>query len=130
MIEWRWSTIRSDDPALVNKTILPFTEGAMSIKKQYLKSKSTCKITFRLPQTAAAGASMVTLAGEFNNWDVDQTPMKALKNGDFTVTLELSTGRAYQFRYVVDGQIWINDEAADSYVDSGVGDSHNSVVIV
>jgi len=54
--------------------------------------------------------------------------MNTLKDGSFTLTLDLETGREYQFRYLLDGTNWINDEAADSYCPSGFGDSQNSVI--
>jgi hypothetical protein len=37
-------------------------------------------------------------------------------------------GTDTQFRYLVDGQNWINDDAADKYVPSGVSADFNSVV--
>ncbi|MEJ2040818.1 MAG: isoamylase early set domain-containing protein [Desulfosarcinaceae bacterium] len=101
----------------------------MSIKKQYLKSKSTCKVTFRLTKKTAAGAATACLAGDFNNWKTDSTPMKALKNGDFTATINLPPGE-YQFRYYVNGSQWITDDGADRYASSGFGDSQNGVVVV
>ena len=73
----------------------------MSVKKQYLKSKPICKVTFRLPKNAASGARKAAVAGEFNDWKTDETPMKPLKNGDFTVTVVLKPGKEYQYRYVV-----------------------------
>ncbi len=102
----------------------------MSIKKQYLKGKPYCKVTFRLDKKRASRAKKAGLAGEFNNWEAAKTPMRALKNGDFTVTVNLSTGREYQFRYVVDGTNWINDEKADRYVHAGIANAENAVVIV
>jgi len=105
-------------------------EERMSIKKQYLKSKSICRVTFRLPKTAAAGGSKAALAGDFNEWRTDLTLMKPLKNGDFTVSIDLPVGRDYQYRYVVDDRLWITDDAADKVVASGYADCRNSVVIV
>ncbi len=102
----------------------------MSIKKQYLKNKPICKVTFRLSGTAAAEAQKAALAGDFNEWSTAQTIMKRLKNGDFTVTVDLPVGREYQYRYVVNDRFWITDDAADRYVASGFADCQNSVVIV
>ena len=99
----------------------------MSIKKQFLKSKPVCKVTFRLSKGQTSGASKVNIAGEFNNWSETSDEMNALKDGSFSLSLDLETGRKYQFRYVLDGTSWINDEAADSYEDSGFN-SQNSVV--
>lgn len=101
----------------------------MSIKKQYLKDKPICKVTFRLDKKSVGKAQKAGIAAEFNDWKADRTPMKLLKSGDFTVTVNLDKGREYQYRYVVDGQ-WITDEAADKLVQTGVDSAQNSVVIV
>jgi 1,4-alpha-glucan branching enzyme len=100
------------------------------IKKAYLKSEEECKVTFRLPKMAAPNAETVAVVGEFNGWDIHATPMKKLKSGDFTITLNLQPGREYQFRYLIDDAIWENDWNADWYVRSPYGDSDNSVVLV
>jgi 1,4-alpha-glucan branching enzyme len=100
------------------------------IKKEYLKSKKVCKVTFRLPRIAAPGASSVFIVGDFNEWNIYANPMKKLKKGDFTVTLNLEPGREYQFRYLIDGSTWENDWNADKYVKSPFGDSENSVIIL
>ena len=100
----------------------------MSIKKQFLKTKPVCKVSFKLSNEQADGASKVNIAGDFNNWNETSDEMNTLKDGSFTLTLDLETGREYQFRYLLDGTNWINDEAADSYCPSGFGDSQNSVI--
>lgn len=102
----------------------------MSVKKQYLKSKPVCKVTFRLPKKEAYGARKAAVAGEFNGWKTDQTLMKSLKNGDFTVTVVLTPGNEYQYRYVVDDKEWVTDNKADKYADSGYGNCKNGVVVV
>jgi 1,4-alpha-glucan branching enzyme len=102
----------------------------MSLKKQYLKTKSICKVTFRLSREDALGAENVNIVGEFNNWSTKQTPMKKLKDGSFTLTLDLESNSHYQFRYLIDNQLWVNDPAADKYVPSGYAGSDNSVVIL
>ena len=96
------------------------------LKKQQLKSRSACKVTFEVPRDLRA--RNVTLVGEFNGWDRAATPMRQLKDGRFTVTLELSPKQAYQFRYLVDGSRWDNDWAADRYVPNPFG-GDNSVVL-
>jgi 1,4-alpha-glucan branching enzyme len=100
------------------------------IKKQYLKSKSICKVTFTLPKEAATEANEVRILGEFNDWNWDNAPaMKALKN-EFKATLELPIGRPYEFRYMIDNERWENDWAADDYTVSPFTGVENSVVIV
>lgn len=102
----------------------------MSIKKNYLKTKPVCKVTFRHPKKAAVSASSIYLVGDFNNWDKKQTPMKNLKNGDFTITVDLELNKEYQFRYYIDNKNWSNDYNADKYVPTVYGDSENSVVVI
>lgn len=99
----------------------------MSFKKQFLKSKPVCKVSFRLDAAEASGAKKVQLLGDFNNWDKSAEPMTALKSNDFTAILELEAGKEFQFRYLIDGTEWKNDSQADSYVANSFGEE-NSVV--
>ena len=100
----------------------------MSIKKQYLKTKSVCKVTFRIPEKMANSAGTAHVVGEFNNWDFSSTPMKKLKTGAFTTTVNLKKGREYQFRYLLDNKNWGNDADADKSVPTPFGDCENSVI--
>ena len=99
------------------------------IKKEYLKTKDVCRVTFKLPKIAATGAKNVSIVGDFNAWNIYANPMKRLKNGDFTITLELKPGKEYQFRYLIDDTRWENDWNADKYVKGPFG-SDNSVIYV
>ena len=97
------------------------------LKKEYLKNKPTCKVTFSLPKEAVNGGSEVRLLGEFNNWTWDQgIPMKSSKS-DYQAVVELSAGRQYQFRYLIDGAAWVNDWQADAYLPTPFG-VENSVI--
>lgn len=102
----------------------------MSLKKQYLKSKPVCKVTFKLSKEEAKNASSVKLIGDFNGWDESVEPMKKLKNGSFTSTIELEKDSDYQFRYLLNDNEWENDWSADAYVPSPVSLEDNSVVTV
>ncbi len=102
----------------------------MSVKKQYFKTKPYCKVTFRLNKKTVHDAQNVAIAGEFNGWKTQTTPMKPLKNGDFTATVLLKPGREYQYRYVVDGQHWITDNSADKLKHCEFANDKNAVVIV
>ena len=70
-------------------------------------------VTFRLPRTA--GTEKAALVGEFNAWSTTATPMARSEVG-FTVTISLPYGAAYRFKYLLDGERWENDWAADAYV--------------
>ena len=102
----------------------------MSIKKKYLKSKPVCKVTFRISEEIGKSAATAHVVGEFNEWDISSTPMKKLKKGAFTATLNLEKGREYQFRYLLDNSHWQNDGDADKLVPSPFGDSENSVIAI
>ena len=96
----------------------------MAIKKQYLKSKPVCKVTFSVP---AEEAEQVAVVGSFNNWDTKATSLKKLKNGTFKGTVDLEKDNAYEFRYVVDG-VYINDDQADAYAWSDYAAAENGVL--
>ncbi len=92
--------------------------------KKTRSGEGKARITFVLaPQ---ANADHVHVAGDFNGWQAS-TPMKRQKDGSWRATVELEPGREYQFRYLVDGNVWVNDEAADAYVPNGFG-ADNCVV--
>ncbi len=104
-------------------------EKNMAIKKQYLKSAPACRVTFRLPKDAAPEAHIVTIVGDFNNWNTAETQLKRLKNGDFKITVELPCNREYRFRYLIDANRWENDWFADKYIPNPYG-CDDSVVFV
>ena len=102
----------------------------MSIRKQYLISKPVCKATFRIPEEMGKSARAAHIVGEFNDWDFFSTPMRKLKSGAFTTTLDLEVGREYQFRYLLDSKIWENEIDADKSIPTPYGDSENSVIVI
>src|SRR5690606_10612279 len=102
----------------------------MSLKKQFLKSRPACKVTFTLESDLVDGAKEVALLGDFNNWNPADFQMRKLKDGAFTKTVELESEKEYQFRYLIDGTRWVNDSGADAYVHSGVANEQNGVVKV
>jgi len=76
----------------------------------------------------APGADNVHLAGDFNNWSANATPMVPSENGEaFRALLPLAPGR-YRYRYVVDGQ-WLADPH-NEHAESNPFGELNSVVEV
>ncbi|HPF40144.1 MAG TPA: AAA family ATPase [Phycisphaerae bacterium] len=55
----------------------------------------------------ANGANRVQIAGDFNDWNPDRTPLMHVDSDTFQIKVPLTPGR-YQYRYVVDGH-WRND---------------------
>ena len=100
----------------------------MSIKKQFLKSKDTCKVTWTVEKKVASGAENISLSGDFNDWSKKGEAFTKMKNGSFKLTLELPKDQEYQFRYLVDGKKWLNDDEADKYVSNNVSNELNCVL--
>ncbi len=96
----------------------------MAIKKQYLKSKPVCKVTFSVP---AKEAKKVVVAGDWNKWSAKAEPLKKLKNGTFKATVDLDADKSYEFKYIVDGD-YVNDDQADAYAWSDYAGSENGVL--
>ncbi|WP_405573350.1 isoamylase early set domain-containing protein [Winogradskyella sp. Asnod2-B02-A] len=96
----------------------------MAIKKQYLKSKPVCKVTFSVP---AKEAKSVAVVGSFNEWNTKATELKKQKNGIFKGTLDLAKDTSYEFRYLVDGT-YVNDEQADAFAYSEFASAENCVI--
>ena len=100
----------------------------MAIRKQFLKTRPVCKVTFKIPDAIGNGATDAKVVGEFNDWSTSATPMKRQKNGIFSVTIDLETGRSYQFRYLLGQSHWTNDPEADDDLPTPFGESRNSVI--
>ncbi len=96
------------------------------IRKSYSKTGRACRVTLELP--AAVQAESAALCGDFNNWDDAAHPLKRRKDGAFSISLSLKPGE-YRFRYLLDGQRWENDWAADEYRPNTFG-TDDSVVRV
>ena len=84
------------------------------------------RVTFALP--ASVWAERVNLVGEFNDWDRTATPMTLDRYGaEWKATIDLKTNRRYRFRYLLDGEDWLNDWHADDHLENPHG-SYDSVV--
>ena len=60
----------------------------------------------------APEAKKVSLAGNFNGWDVNAHPLKKNSKGTWQTKLELTPGK-YEYRFLVDGK-WENDPNCNS----------------
>ncbi|MFH1084219.1 MAG: isoamylase early set domain-containing protein [Chloroflexota bacterium] len=85
----------------------------------------TLLVTFSIP--AGVWAERITLVGDHNNWSPNAHPLERSLHSGWRITLELERGRAYQYRYLLDGRDWCNDCNADDYAPNPFG-GHNSVV--
>jgi len=97
----------------------------MSIKKQTLKSKPICKVSFKVTKEQAEGASEISIVGDFNGWNPSTDVMNKLKDGSFSHTIELETGASYRFRYLADGSRWFDEAEADGQETGEFGAANN-----
>jgi hypothetical protein len=105
---------QSNDQPSIDRT----TTGAGSVTGRV-------DVTFRVP--AAVGAHSAHVCGEFNDWSTTADPMNRLDDGGFELVRAVPVGRRWRFRYLLDGNRWENDWAADDYMSNAFGD-HDSVV--
>lgn len=101
-------------------------EIVMSIKKQFVKTKPVCKVTFTVDAKDATNASVV---GDFNNWNPAEGELSKLKNGTFKGVFDLPKDASYEFKYIVDGE-YVNDEEADSLKWNEFAGTENGVLNV
>ena len=98
----------------------------MAVKKQFIKTKPVCKVTFSLD---ADDAQHVAVVGDFNNWSAEAGALGKLKNGTFKGTFEVGKDASYEFRYLIDGA-YANEPEADSFRWNDYANAENSVLSV
>jgi 1,4-alpha-glucan branching enzyme len=94
------------------------------ITKRYLKKKDAVEVTFELHRDDLREAALVC---ETNDWQPVPMTKANRGKGPFRLKVELPKDREVQFRYLVDGDRWENDEAADDYWPNEHG-TENSVI--
>lgn len=85
------------------------------------------RITFVLPNSV--WADKIFLVGDFNDWNRTSHPLHRNRDGEWWLTIDLKTGRSYEFRYLCDGSRWMNDPQADAYRTNPWG-SENFIVVI
>ena len=98
----------------------------MPIKKQFVKTKPVCKVTFSVDAKTASQAAVV---GDFNNWNVAEGALSKLKNGTFKGMFDVTKDAAYEFKYVIDG-VFVNEPEADSFKWNAFAGNENGVLVV
>jgi 1,4-alpha-glucan branching enzyme len=87
-------------------------EIVMSIKKQFIKTKPVCKVTFSVEAKEAIQASVI---GDFNNWNPEEGTLIKLKNGTFKGVFSIDKDASYEFKYIIDGA-FVNETESDSFL--------------
>ncbi len=76
----------------------------------------------------APEAETVSIAGTFNGWNPESTPMVRSEDGVWWITLPLVYGRQYAYKFVMDG-FWVADPDNPQVVPDGYG-GVNSIIYV
>ncbi len=96
------------------------------IEKKPTPKGNSVRVKFELPGDVASDG--VAVVGDFNDWSETANPMKYVKSRQvWSATITLKPDNSYQFRYLVDGSEWQNDEQADGTASSPYA-SENSVL--
>jgi hypothetical protein len=107
---------RADGKVNPQPQIQPVLERFPALEEQEIT------LTFFAPD-----AREVNVAGNFNNWRSDATPLKNTGDREWVVRLMLRSGQ-YEYRFLVDGQ-WTEDPGASQRVANPYG-TLNSVLMV
>ena len=93
--------------------------------KKTLRKDGSIYISFYTE--AMPEADTVHLVGSFNGWDINEHPMRRLKDGRFMAGRVFPPDTIHEYRYLVDGDSWLNDWDAEGYAPNPHG-SDNCVV--
>jgi 1,4-alpha-glucan branching enzyme len=128
-------TTRKTKKAVVNvRAAAPEPAKPVSVQAAAPAAAQPAQVKFQSPRPARVclelvepAARQVFVAGSFNGWQPDSTPLAALGNGRWKGDLKLEPGRN-EYLFVVDGQ-WRPDPNAPETVQNPFG-GRNSVVMV
>ena len=100
----------------------------MVAKNEAKASSSGKKVLKKAPfSLMAPDAQNVQLAGDFNSWNPEVTPLKKSTKGVWKINLNLSPGR-YEYRFLVDGT-WHNDPQCSARVANPFGEENCLLII-
>jgi 1,4-alpha-glucan branching enzyme len=119
------STRKSKNAVL--KSAAPVFAEPVKVPVAAIKSGPTPSIRHVSFELIKPGAKQVCVAGSFNGWRPERSPLVALGDGRFVGDLTVDPGR-YEYLFVVDGQ-WVPDPKAQETVQNPFG-GKNSVLTV
>lgn len=94
------------------------------LSKRYFKTRDEVEVTFQLETNGIEQAALVT---DSRGWEPQPMKRTARGKGPFRIKVRFPKDQTVQFRYLLDGCRWENDDAADDYWPNAMG-SDNSVV--
>jgi 1,4-alpha-glucan branching enzyme len=109
------------------KSATPMVPEPVKLKVTAAKTEPTARVGRVSFELVKPGAKQVAVAGSFNGWKPERSPLAPLGDGRFVVDLTVDPGR-YEYLFVVDGQ-WLPDPKAKEAVQNPFGGT-NSVLTV
>lgn len=100
----------------------PVSNQMREAVKEKIKDFASVSFSLRAPD-----ARSVYLAGDFNNWYIDEAWRLQRVNGRWETNVKLKPG-AYQYRFIVDGQ-WREDPENPKKIENSFGDSNSLIEI-
>jgi glycosidase len=86
--------------------VLLTRHAAALVELEPLDGGARYRVTFK--HTPVIGSHSVSVAGDWNGWDKDRTPMKEMGGGTYAVTVELPRGK-HSYKFVINGSVWQQD---------------------
>jgi 1,4-alpha-glucan branching enzyme len=94
-------------------------------KKSFPQAEGPAQVSFEL--TADVQGQSICVLGTFNDWQSCHV-MRRRDDGVWQCEVELQPGQ-YEYRFLVDGERWINDPQADGYTPNPYGE-HNCIIMI
>ena len=95
------------------------------VQKTYYKTKDYCKVKFSFEAENAKSIKILGLNGDWKK----AVAMTKKKDGSFAAELNLPKETKHEFKYLIDGNEWLNEPQADTEVANEFGGS-NSVIVL
>jgi hypothetical protein len=111
-----WLTGRNDVDLTTSEEVIVVPDS--------LDETPVVDVAFALP--GYEDARRVVLCGEFNDWSPDATPMQ-YRSGLWGVIIPLESDRDYRYRFLVNGEQWLDDPFTSRRTPNDFG-GHDSVI--
>jgi len=82
----------------------------VTIQKSTKRKDSKVRVTFTMP--VIDGCGCLYLVGRFNEWNESVYRMQRADDGTWALTLELESGREFQYCFRTNEGTWLNDPSA------------------
>ena len=79
----------------------------VTIQKSTKRKDSKVRVTFTMP--AIDGCSCLYLVGKFDEWNESVYRLQHAENGTWSLTLELESGREFQYHFRTNDGTWLDD---------------------